>query len=235
MVSDSARYPEDRSPGEHAFLLSAAAANALPVLGGPLAEVVQAYWTPRLERRRAEWFNQLSDDIEFVAQEVTELQDKLDDEAVLDAALQATAIADRSRSDEKRAMLRATILNTALGVEPEDEIRDIFLYLVERLTPAHLRMLAFLDDPAGFAKRMGSSLDENMMAGSLGRHVERVFPDWDREFYDRLVADLDSEGLSQGSGALHSTMTARGTFERRTTGLGQRFIRFVTHPREDVS
>ncbi len=225
-------YPTGRSKGDVARMVTEAGLNVIPYVGGPLAVVMTEVWTPTLERRRAAWFQQLSDDVETLASEVADLQHLLGDEPVFDVALRATEVAVRTRSEVKHEALRAAVLNTATGREPDADRRDIFLELVERLTEAHLVMLAFLDDVEGFARRAGVTLNDIYMGG-LSTHLEKVFPDWPRELYDLLVADLDSSGLSEGRSALHATMSAQGAVAQRTTELGRRFIAFVTHPLEE--
>lgn len=224
-------YPTGRSRGDVARLVAEAGLNAIPGVGGTLAVVMTEVWTPTLERRRQEWFQQLSDDVETVAGEVADLQHLLGDDPVFDVALRATEVAVRTRSKVKHRALRAAVLNTATRRELDADRRDIFLGLVERLTEAHLVMLAFLDDVEGFARRAGVTL-ANIYMGGLSTHIKKVFPDWPRELYDVLVADLDSAGLSEGRAALHATMTAQGTVARRTSELGQGFIAFITHPTE---
>lgn len=96
---------------------------------------------------------------------------------------------------------------------------------------SHVRLLRFLAGPADYAAEVGVELETNR-SGGLGIHVERVFPEWEEEFYVRLVGDLDRMGLSQAGSALRTMMTARGTLEPRISPFGRRFLAFVTHPLE---
>lgn len=91
-------YPTARSGGDVARAVAGAGLNLMPGVGGTLAVVLNEIWTPALERRRAAWFQQLSDDVEIMIGEVDDLAHLLEDEAVLDVALKATEVAVRTRS-----------------------------------------------------------------------------------------------------------------------------------------
>jgi len=73
----------------------------------------------------------------------------------IDLVAQASRIAIRtSRAEEKQALLNA-IINLSVDGSPGKDIMSILTRYNDDLTTAHLRMLAFLLDPAEFYRRLG--------------------------------------------------------------------------------
>jgi hypothetical protein len=189
--------------------------------------VMAEVWTPTLERRRAAWFQQLSDDVEALAGEIGDLEHLLGDDAVFDVALNAAQVAMRTRSEHKHKALRAAVLNSAIGGDEDEDRLDVFLVHVDRLTEAHLRMLAFYARPGDFTRRAG--LSDAYVHDHQARLHQDVFPEWPAEFCDVLSADLDSMGFVKREGAAGAEFDPERRL-RRITGFGRHFIAFITHP-----
>ena len=90
-------------------------------------------------------------------------------------------------------------------------------------------MLSLLDNPAANpnVQRMTSSIS----IGALVQVVEAALPALrtNRAIAGRVVADLEAMSLLSGAD-LHATMTAQGMTARRSTPLGQLFLRFISDP-----
>jgi len=50
-----------------------------------------------------------------------------------------------------------------------------------------------------------------------------------RGLYDQIANDLHSRGLT-GTDSLHTMMSGSGVYARRSTALGQDFLKFITAP-----
>ncbi len=227
-MSDIPEQPE-KSAADVAYGVVKAAVSAVPVAGGPAAEVLGLIFGPPLEKRREKWLEQLAGAVKEVQEKVSELTpEKLSqNEAFVSTALRATEIAVRTHQQEKLQALRNAVVSAALPNAPDDTLQQIFLNHVDTLTPWHIRILAFFDDPKDWGRRhnityptwtMGSPsvvLEQSMreLAGRGG-------------FYNQIVSDLEQRGLMAGGG-LHTTMTAHGMFSSRTTPLGKQFLQFI--------
>ena len=99
---------------------------------------------------------------------------------------------------------------------------------MDNLTPAHLQILAFFDDPHGWGVKHNISYPTWTM-GSPGTVLEYSIPELAgrRGFYDQIVNDLEQRGLMP-SGGLHTTMTSHGMFGPRVTPLGRQFLQFIS-------
>ncbi|MBX3658790.1 MAG: hypothetical protein KF740_10180 [Ramlibacter sp.] len=190
-------------------------------------------FTSPIERRKEAWLQQLADVVKEVESRVADLTpEKLaHNEAFVTVAMQASQIALRNHHQAKLEALRNAVLNAALPNPPQEDEQMIFLRLIDQLTPWHLKVLSVLDDPVQWMARHGVA-NPGWGMGGPSTVLEHCLPDLrgQRETYDQIVRDLQSEGLVGQGQFLHVTMTGGGMVGSRTTDRGKRFIRFITSP-----
>ena len=214
--------------------LAKAALSAVPVLGGPAAELLDLVVRPEIERRRTEWLDQLAEQLAAIEERLEgfHVSALANDPEFISTLLQASAAALREHEAEKLEALRNAVLNAALEAGPTEDERALFISWVDQLTPWHLRLLRFLDDKEGVAHARDKLPFPNWVSGGVSTVLELVYPELvgRRAFYDLLVTDLKSRGLIVIS-SLHVTGTVDGyMLARQTSDLGQRFLSFVTTP-----
>ena len=209
--------PLDRGQGVARALLS-----SVPGLGGPAATLLAVVISPPLERRRADWFNGLADRLERLEYTVEglSLESLRDDENFITAATTAGLIALHNHKGEKLEALQNAVVNVARGTESDTDLQPVFLSLVDYLTPLHMRLLRFFQDPAAFGARRwqstGSSTHDIVMA---------ALPEIPSSAYGLLCRDLENRGLIRLPRPPGLTLT-----DEQTTGLGNRFLRFISEP-----
>lgn len=159
-------------------------------------------------------------------EEVGDLRQRLQRQEVLTVAINAARAATATHEETKREALRNAVINSALEVEPDEQMQLVFIGMVDRLTAGHLLMLELFDAPAAFFEKRLSALPNFGVTSSLGALIQIAFPGWDVDLSSRLAADLDQEGLAQASG-LGTMMSAGGAMQPRTTPVGKRFLRFI--------
>jgi len=144
-------------------------------------------------------------------------------------AMQATQIALRNHQEAKLEALRNAVLNAALPNPPQEDEQMIFLRLIDQLTPWHLRVLSVLDEPVRWMERHGVA-NPGWGMGGTATVLEQCIPELrgQRDTYDQIARDLQSEGLLAQGQFLHVMMTGSGMVASRTTDRGKRFIRFIT-------
>jgi len=193
------------SKGDAAHLAVKATLSAVPIVGGPAAELFAALIQPPLEKRRQEWMAAIG-------------------EALAD--LQSQGRADLPTLGENEEFV-----DTVLQASPGDALRQIFLRYVDELTEWHLRILKLFNDPqAWFQAHSTSGLDLSM--GALAHVIEQAFPPLRnaRSIYDQVWEDLQQRGLLTRVD-LHTTMSGHGLMQSRTSNLGSRFLTFVEEPK----
>ena len=121
------------------------------------------------------------------------------------------------------------VTSEAVGLDIDNDMKQIFLEQVKNLTPSHLRVLEFLDNPHEYGERHTMKFG-NYIGGGVSTILEEAIPEpsGHREIYDQLVRDLYAKGLlNTDENGMHMTMTASGMFASRTTETGKKFLEFV--------
>lgn len=233
MGKDELEYPVDRSASDVGQALVVGGVGGIPTVGGLLSKIVEESWKPRLERRREEWFNQLAEDVASLAEDVADLEARMGSEEVLEVVLQAGNLAVQAAHQEKWRQLRAAVLNTALELEPDRDRRMMFLALIDRLTPSHVRMLSFLEAPRRYAGSVGAAWTRDLHTSRLLDHACRLFDNLDADLIRHVIRDLDAAGLSEALDLLEQDLDEAEVQEPRTTRFGDAFLTFITAPSHD--
>lgn len=209
--------------------------SAMPLAGGPAAELFNAIITPPLARRRDKWIESIAEGLKQLEEKVEgfKIESLSENEMFITTVMHATQSAIRNHQEEKLEALRNAVLNATAPNPPEEDLQMMFLNWVDELTPWYLRILKFFDDPKGWAEKRGIKLTERPM-GAPAHALEDGFPELrgKRDFYDPIIKDLYSKDL-MGLESLHISMTGHGIYASRTTDRAKQFIQFITSPIED--
>jgi len=239
-MSDDERATVPGNPlGEWALVGAKIIASFIP-FGGPAAEVLGAIITPRVERRKTEW-------LENVARGLNELSKRVDgltperlaqDEAFTTAFLHVSQIAMRTHQREKLETLRNAVLNVAAGTAPDDNLQLIFLDALDTLTPWHVVLLDCIADPYNWADRHhhplapGNKPDASAMFETIFREQMPV-----KGFDAQLLQDLYNRGLVANNVNPRGQLIIRSEEDTvpHITNLGRQFLAFITTPEVDNS
>lgn len=220
------------SGGDVAHTIVRAGLSAIPVIGGPAAELFSALIVPPLTKRRDEWVQSIVDGLKTLEEKIEgfSLDFLQNNETFVTAVMHATHAAIRNHQKEKLEALRNAVLNVASGNAPDEDLQLMFLNFIDTLTPWHLRVCRFFQNPRAYGNAKGVTYP-NWSMGSPSTVLEHTFSELrgQRAFYDQIVKDLFARGLV-GIESLHVTMTESGMFEKRTTEMGDQFIAFISSP-----
>lgn len=125
--------------------------------------------------------------------------------------------------------IQDSVAKTAARIDIDNDMRLMFLEYVQRLTPSHLRVLEFLDNPHEYGERHSVTFG-SYMAGGVSTILEEAIPELKgrRGFYDQLVRDLHARGLINiDQNGIHVMMNDSGMFASRTTEEGKKFLTFI--------
>jgi hypothetical protein len=225
------KMPKQRS-GDILQAAAKAGLSAIPVVGGPLAELLGLVIAPRLNKRRDEW-------LETLAERLVELEEKVKEfkmpnlstnEMFITTFTYALTIAVRNHQEEKIEALRNAVLNTALLTSTEEEdLHLMFLNFVDVFTPWHIRILVFFNDPKEYCQRNNVNVSSLAM-GPPSSVLEQAFPSLRRDFYDQITKDLYHRGLAFDVNSLHVMTSEGGLFAPRITTMGKKFLKFISAP-----
>jgi hypothetical protein len=230
-MSDASDYPQPEAK-DWLHTLAKTATAAIPVAGGPAAELLAAIIVPPVTKRRDEWFAALGQGVAELAAKLEEFRPEnlTENEAFVSSVLAATQIAMKTTQKEKRDALLGAVLNSASRNAPEEDDRQIFLQLIDELSGWHLRILRVLSAPREYCGQNGVRYEP---AISSSRHalLTRCFPELKErgDFLSQIMIDLKARGLS-GTADLMTMMSTTGAFEKATSRRGDEFLRFITEP-----
>lgn len=231
-MSDAGKYePPQEAAGDAAHAVVRAGLSAIPVIGGSAVELLNRLITPPLERRLVRWREEVGEGLRQLEQKRgVELEVLGQDEAFVDTVMHASQAAMRNSQEEKRSALRNAVLNAALPEAPEASLREMFIGWIDDLTVWHLRILKLFENPTSWAERHGIQYP-GAFSRSLAQILEAAIPEMRgrRSIYDQVWQDLNQRGLVNTS-SLQGMMTADGALARRTTDLGDAFLRFIEEP-----
>jgi hypothetical protein len=185
---------------------------------------------PPIERRLNEWRESVGQRLKELgdAGYVTSLQ-KNDD--FVSVVVKASQIAVTTYNDAKREALRNAILNTALGIEPDESLRQMFLRFIDELTGWHVRILHLFQNALRWYQEQNRQPPQYMIAGSLSQMITDAYPELkgQRDLLELVHKDLVARGLTSSSN-FHINMSGSGVYEKRTTDFGDRFLRLISKP-----
>lgn len=125
----------------------------------------------------------------------------------------------KQEQKEKFEGLKNTFWDAAMPSSPDESLQQMFLNFANTFTVWHLRLLNLFHAPVR---------QNTTSSGALSHVVEEAYSELQgrREFYDQVWRDLYARGLVNTE-SLHGMMTADGLVARRTTDLGEQFLRFI--------
>ena len=207
--------------------------GTVPYAGAAASELLSIIIAPSLERRKTAWMEEVSEALrKLESQKKVVLEDLTDNEEFIDIVIEASNIAIRTSSIEKRQALKNALTNTALPNSIDSSLKNLFLIYIDTLTDWHIRLLHLFDDPPKYIEKNQIAL--RMTMGPPSALIDSAFPDMsvEREMCDSIWKDLYSRGLVNTE-SLNVTMVSQGIVARRTTEIARQFIRFIQSPIEN--
>ena len=116
---------------------------------------------------------------------------------------------------------RNAVINSLKPNLDEDKL-IIFMSLLEKYTVSHIKILEFFNNP----KRHDGVDEFRYMMGSPTQVLFDVYPDLNTPLFKKMYDDLYIDGMVSTEN-LNTTMTGSGMVQKRTTDLGDDFLRFV--------
>ncbi len=221
-------FPEKKTAGDYVALVMKGGTSMIPVVGGAAVELIGLINTP-LERRKVDWLNDIAERLTVLETNGSVTAQQLQENPeFITAITHATQIAIRNHEQEKLDALRNAVINTAKGINIEDNFRIMFLSYIDLMSPLHFVILKYFKSPQGACIEHGVNT-QNYYMGAASQALEDCFPELRgrRVLYDMIYADLATKGLVM-EGGLHTTTSGQGITQKRTTTMGDEFIRFVS-------
>jgi len=203
------------------YALFKATLASVPVAGGALAEVMQLFIGPAVEKRREAWMRRVAAKLTTLLATGLRADRLREDDRFVTAVLQTTLIAQRTHSAEKLEALSNALWNIVTTQTPDEALESIFLGYVDSFTEWHVKILRLYQRPSAHGGMT-----------ELYEIVEAAYPELKGrpEIYDTVWQDLLQKGLVDMS-SLHGVINnVTSIVGRRTTPLGDRFLQFISDP-----
>lgn len=207
------------------------AISAVPFVGGVISEVGNLYLNP-LERRKQQWFIEVSEAIEEIRNRYNLLPESLQsDDRFISFLYEATFIALKNHQRQKIEALKSALVLAAKPGQISDDLLFQFLRYIDELSPTHLTILACLNKEAGRFKKM-EKLEQvySKIQTYLGTRIERMaFRSFMHDLDSRFLLRLgDLEDFGEYETKQIAILTEGSTIRPlKVTSLGRSFLSFI--------
>lgn len=180
-------------------------------------------------RNQNKFFTLLKSDLEKLKSKIEgfDIDQVLSGDKVLSAILEIYPIVLRTYQEEKLQLLRNVILNITL-TNIDHDLQSVYLNFVDDLTPTHIKILKFLENPNEYMKQNHMELGI-LSAGNRSMAIPQVFPEL-KDTYVVYLNDLDTRQLIMKNEMLHTYITKES---KNITVIGSQFLEFIESPLKD--
>lgn len=217
---------------DYAHSMVNVALSSLPIAGSFVSEIFNMVISTPLEKRKEKWMISIVERLEELQEKVNgfNVESLSQNELFISILNRTSQLAISNHQEEKVTALRNAVMNTALNIKIDENEQMMFLNLIDSMTPWHLKLIDYFDDPKERFRENNINPTEYMMGSPISPLVE-FYPELVNkdDFINLLVKDLYNDGLL-GIKDLNVTMTSNGLYERRLTEYGKRFLSFIKEP-----
>ena len=218
--------------GDYAHSVVNAAVSSIPVLGSAASEIFNMVIATPLEKRKEKWMLK-------IAESLGELQDKVnafdvhklcENELFISVLNRASQLALSNHQEEKISALKNAVMNTALNIPIDENEEMMFLNMIDAMTPWHLKIISYFDNPEERFKEFSIKPMEYMMGSPLVP-LQEFYPELKsrNDFINLIVNDLYNKGVFTIKD-LNCTMSSSGMYASRLTEYGRRFFNYIKEP-----
>jgi hypothetical protein len=229
MNTNDLSIPE-KSAGDNVNALVRAGLGAIPIAGSAAVELFSSLITPPLESRRNIWMQEIANRITSLEKEkVIDISKLSKNDNFITIMMHASQIAIRNHANEKLNALRNAVLNSALPAPPEESKQLLFLNYIDDLTVWHLRVLVLFHDSRKWFKINEKNEPTFAITSNYEQLLLAAYPELrgNDELFDIIDKELANKGLFSSTG-LRPMMSRDAAFQKRTTTLGDQFIKYIS-------
>jgi hypothetical protein len=210
--------------GDLAYDAATALLSAVPGFGPIAAYIFSQLVQSPFEERRETWMKGVTDNLMVIEQRQSGFIESLkDNPEFLDILFQANNIAMRNSQKSKLDALKNAVIHSATESDINYSIKQIYLRLVDELTPLHFMVLKFLNNPD--ERYLKNNLTRGNYIISLFRTTLGEASEFKKHasLMNIVLKDLNRMGLI----SIDNIDTMSGNQGSATTEFGKDFIDFV--------
>lgn len=218
--------------GDYAHSVVNAVVSSIPVLGSAASEIFNMVIATPLEKRKEKWMLKIAESLEELQAKVDgfDAHKLCDNELFISILNRASQLALSNHQEEKILALKNAVMNTALNIPIDENEEMMFLNMIDAMTPWHLKIIYYFDNPEERFKEFSIKPLEYMMSSPL-LLLQEFYPELKsrNDFVNLIVSDLYNRGIFSIKD-LNCTMSSSGLYASRLTGYGRRFFKYIKEP-----
>jgi hypothetical protein len=212
--------PKIEDTGDKAHRMVRAGLGLLPYGSGTAVELFSALITPPLEKRKHKWMTDVTEAIQALEkQQLIEISNLFEDEEFITLLVQASSIAIKNHKEEKLEALKNAVINSISGQSIDEQLKIVFLNLIDRLSVAHLKIIELLQNPRLWAENNNLTFSDQTITSSYTL-IQEAFPEFDKDISLFFLKDLQTNDLVEIPNFGEEK-------EKHTTVLGDAFYKFI--------
>ena len=231
-MTDEIKKDLKNTKGDYLHTIVKSGLSSVPIVGSALGEFFSMIVSQPVSKRRDDWLIRIKNELENLSEKVNDFDiNKLcNNEMFITVLMNASQTAIRNHHEVKLEALKNVVLNSAINVNIDDSVQLMYINYIDELTPWHLKILEFFQNPTEWFTRNNMNIP-NVYMGSPSQILEDAYEELKnrREFYSLIVKELYNKGLFSVE-SLQGMMTSDGVFASRTTKIGKEFINYITSP-----
>lgn len=231
----------DRADNAHAG--AKALFSVVPYIGGSVAELFGFIVTPSITRRRDKLIQAIGYRLVALEQKgIIDFNALRNNEAFVTILLQALQIGMRNHREEKLHALQNIVINSAIELEPDEDLKVHFLNLIDSMTALHLVLFVYwsnpktwIDNNPDISERLRKEENNPLRRGAMVP-MEWIFPELEgqKDFVNTIFEDLDGMNLIERWGSVEADLfiigDGRGGHSLNTTDFGTKFLKYISTP-----
>lgn len=192
------------------------------------SSILDLVFTSPISKRKDSWAKDLGEKVQELLDNGITIENLQENNKFIDAVYQSTQIALKTSQREKIEAIKNAIKNVALDTSLDDSFIQICLQIVDDLTPLHIRILQFFENPYSdekYQKLINEKINDNDRKMSLsvseletiGKICLTSSLNLSKDEYEIYKLRLEQERLL--------TITSE---RHELTNFGKRFWKFIT-------
>lgn len=192
--------------------------STIPIGGALITATYDAVKGNCLAKRQQKWAVEIEHRLSNLECTINDLGSN---EQFATALIKGTEIAIKTTNQEKISFLANAVVNS-YQQSIEEEKLIIFFDLIDKYTVSHIKIINFLNNP----KKFETTKTASYFMGSPSDLLFKAYPELNTPLFNKIYRDVYLDGLVNTE-SLNVSMTSNGMEAKRTTALGDEFLKFI--------
>lgn len=235
MTKNNKKNELTQKPLDYINTIVKGAISAIPLAGGPLAEIFSMLIVPPISKRRDKLIIQIVEGLKNLEKKIDKfnIENLANNELFITTLLHGFQIALKNHQILKIEAIKNSILNSAINDNPDENINLMFLHYIDIFTAGHINLLSFFHNPEKWIEKKQIIL--NSGGYQFSTFFKIIFKDFEdrKDYYYQIIADLNNNRLIRItvlSFNNNDIFKIKHFLNSYTTSFGKKFVKFISDP-----